>query len=65
MGDPAFLSTPTTTVGGGLPSSVLTVADPAGTGALFQYNEPWRRVCEASRMLKGSTTCWARANGSH
>jgi hypothetical protein len=60
-----FLSTPTTTAGGGLPSSVLTVADPAGTGAIFKYNEPWRRVCEASRMLRGSTTCWARANGSH
>jgi len=60
-----FLSTPTTKAGGGLPSSALTVADPAGTGALFQYNEPWRRVCEASRMLKGSTACWSRANGAH
>jgi hypothetical protein len=32
---------------------------------MFRYNEPWRRVCEASRMLKPSTVCWARANGSH
>jgi hypothetical protein len=60
-----FLSTPTTTAGGGLPSAALTVTDPAGTGAMFRYNEPWRRVCEASRMLKPSTVCWARANGSH
>lgn len=60
-----FLSTPTATAGGGLPTSALVVTDPAGTGATFKYNEPWRRVCEASRMLKGSTVCWARANGSH
>lgn len=60
-----FLSTPTTTAGGGLPTSALTITDPAGTGAIFKYNEPWRRVCEASRMLQGSTVCWSRANGSH
>jgi hypothetical protein len=60
-----FLSTPTTTAGGGLPTSSLAITDPAGTGAIFKYNEPWRRVCEASRMLKGSTVCWSRANGSH
>lgn len=69
VGSPAplspLLSTPTTTAGGGLPTSALTITDPAGTGTVFKYNEPWRRVCEASRMLQGSTTCWARANGSH
>lgn len=60
-----FLSTPTGSPGGGLPGAVLSVADPAGTGATFRYNEPWRRRCEASRMLQGATTCWARANGAH
>jgi hypothetical protein len=60
-----FLSTSTATAGGGLPISALTVADPVGPPATFQYNEPWRRLCEASRMLKGATTCWARANGAH
>jgi hypothetical protein len=69
VGSPAplspFLSTSTATAGGGVPSSALVVTDPAGTGASFKYNEPWRRVCEASRMLQGSTVCWSRANGSH
>ncbi len=60
-----FLSTSTATSGGGLPSSVLVVNDPAPTGATFQYNEPWRRVCEASRMLQGFGKCWSRANGAH
>ncbi|HMG55710.1 MAG TPA: hypothetical protein VK601_19560, partial [Kofleriaceae bacterium] len=44
-----FLSTSTAAGGGGLPSSALVVTDPAGTGATFKYNEPWRRLCEASR----------------
>lgn len=60
-----FLSTSTATAGGGLPLSVLTVNDPAPTGATFQYNEPWRRVCEASRLLQGYPRCWSRANGAH
>jgi hypothetical protein len=60
-----FLSTSTATGGGGLPSSALVVTDPAGTGANFQYNEPWRRLCEASRMLQGAKSCWSRANGAH
>jgi hypothetical protein len=60
-----FLSTSTATAGGGVPISALVVADPAGTGAMFQYNEPWRRLCEASRMLQGATRCWSRANGAH
>jgi hypothetical protein len=62
---PVLLSTPTATGGGGLPSAALVVTDPARTGAVFQYNEPWRRLCEASRMLKGATSCWSRANGAH
>lgn len=60
-----FLSTPVTTAGGGLPSAALSITDPAGTGATFRYNEPWRRVCEASRMLQGNKTCWSRGNGAH
>jgi len=60
-----FLSTPTATGGGGLPLSALMVNDPAPTGALFRYNEPWRRLCEASRMLQGAPRCWSRANGAH
>lgn len=61
----AFLSTSTATGGGGLPLAALTIFDPAGTGAMFRYNEPWRRVCEASRMLQGSPRCWSRGNGAH
>jgi hypothetical protein len=60
-----FLSTSTATLGGGLPSSALVVSDPAPTSEFFQYNEPWRRRCEASRMLKGAPACWSRANGAH
>lgn len=60
-----FLSTPTFTAGGGFPSAVFAVSDPAPTGAVFRYNEPWRRVCEASRMLQGFPKCWSRANGGH
>jgi hypothetical protein len=59
-----FLSTPTATGGGGLPLAVLSVPDPA-SAAVFRYNEPWRRLCEASRMLTGSPRCWSRANGAH
>jgi hypothetical protein len=69
VGSPAplspFLSTSTATAGGGLPSAALVVTDPAGTGATFRYNEPWRRLCEASRMLQGALSCWSRANGAH
>ncbi|HEX7841309.1 MAG TPA: hypothetical protein VF469_27715 [Kofleriaceae bacterium] len=69
VGSPAplspFLSTPTASAGGGVPSSSLVVIDPAGTGATFRYNEPWRRLCEASRMLQGASSCWSRANGAH
>lgn len=69
VGSPAplspFLTTSTATAGGGVPSFALSVTDPAGTGATFQYNEPWRRLCEASRMLQGAPSCWSRANGAH
>jgi hypothetical protein len=60
-----FLSTSTAPGAGGLPLFALIVNDPAPTGAKFRYNEPWRRVCEASRMLQGAPRCWSRANGAH
>jgi hypothetical protein len=60
-----FLSTPTATAGGGLPLAALSVPDPAVSGLVFRYNEPWRRLCEASRMLTGAPRCWSRANGAH
>lgn len=69
-GFPSFLSpmlNPTDPFPGGpgLPSTCTQVFDPAGTGAVFEYNEPWRRVCEATRMLGGHGKCWSRANGAH
>lgn len=60
-----FLSTSTASAGGGVPLFALSVGDPAGTGATFRYNEPWRRLCEASRMLQAAPRCWSRANGAH
>jgi hypothetical protein len=60
-----FLAASTTAAAGGLPALTQTVFDPAPTGAVFSYNEPWRRVCEASRMLQGSPRCWSRGNGDH
>jgi hypothetical protein len=59
-----FLSTPVVSAGGGIPSAAHAVIDPA-TGNGVKYNEPWRRTCEASRMLTGATKCWSRANGAH
>ncbi len=60
-----FLSQSTVHAGGGMPAGALVVPDPVPTGAVFKYNEPWRRVCEATRMLSGSPVCWSRANGGH
>lgn len=60
-----FLATPTTSAGGGVPSTVFTFADPAPTATFFSYNEPWRRVCEATRILNGDPTPYTRANGAH
>lgn len=47
----------------GLPAGTLTVADPAPTGAAFQYNEPWRRVCEVTSILNGVALPVTRGNG--
>ncbi|WP_437506373.1 hypothetical protein [Sorangium sp. So ce1099] len=64
-----FLSSPPIPAGGpvGLPApgTELTVPDPAGTGAMFSYHEPWRRVCETTRILNGVTAPFTRANGAH
>lgn len=47
----------------GLPAGTLNVPDPAPTGAVFQYNEPWRRVCEVSAILGGAAAPYTRGNG--
>ncbi len=47
----------------GLPAGTLNVPDPAPTGAVFQYNEPWRRVCEVSAILGGAAGPYTRGNG--
>ncbi|AKT43774.1 hypothetical protein [Chondromyces crocatus] len=60
-----FLSTPTVAAGAGLPMFSLSVPDPAGSGTIFDYNEPWRRMCEVTRILTGVTTPYTRANGAH
>lgn len=39
------------------------VPDPAGSGSLFYYNEPWRRACEIRRILSGSTTPFTKPSG--
>lgn len=59
-----FLATSTTPGSSGLPASHLLVLEP-WRRAPVAYNEPWRRVCEASRMLKGHTACWSKGNGAH
>lgn len=60
-----FLGTPTIPGAGGNPAVVFNVNDPAPTGAVFHYNEPWRRVCEETRILKGDPTPWTRGHGGH
>lgn len=60
-----FLSTSTVAGAGGLPAFVQNVADPAPTGATFHYNEPWRRVCEQTRIFKGFPDPWSRGHGGH
>ena len=62
-----FMSAPTTPMGGpnGLPSGFFSVPDPTGAIGPFQYNEPWRRMCEASRILHGDPTPYTKANGAH
>ncbi|MEZ4297467.1 MAG: hypothetical protein R3B70_21075 [Polyangiaceae bacterium] len=60
-----FLSTSDASTPSGTPVAIFNVADPAGTGAVFQYSEPWRRVCESTRILNGDPNPWTRGNGAH
>jgi hypothetical protein len=49
---------------GGLPASSHAVTDPV-TGGIVRYNEPWRRVCEATRLLRGDPTPFTNGAGVH
>lgn len=60
-----FLSTSPAAGPGGVALAAFNVADPALTGAVFKYNEPFRRACESTRILKGDPTPWTRGNGAH
>ncbi len=60
-----FLGTSTAPGAGGNPAVFQIVADAAPTGATFHYNEPWRRVCEQTRIFKGFPNPWSRGHGGH
>lgn len=60
-----FMAAPTAPGAGGLPAFFQSVPDPAGSGLTFRYNEPWRRVCEATRILNGDPNPFTKANGAH
>ncbi|WP_052374513.1 hypothetical protein [Chondromyces apiculatus] len=60
-----FLSTSTVPAGGGAPLFAQSVFDPAGSGTTFMYNEPWRRLCEVTRILNGDPMMYTRENGAH
>ncbi|MEM7157481.1 MAG: hypothetical protein AAF799_31855 [Myxococcota bacterium] len=52
--------------GSGNPAVIQNVPDPdSSTGLMFQYNEPWRRICEVRRILAGGTVPYTRPNGAH
>ena len=59
-----FLSQTTNNGAPGLPASWQTFSDPAGTGLALEYNEPWRRTCEVTRLLHGDPTPYTREDGS-
>lgn len=48
----------------GLPATSHTVFDPV-SGAARRYNEPWRRVCEATRILHGDPDPFTNGAGEH
>jgi hypothetical protein len=60
-----FLAIPTTPGPGGTPLFFQGFVDPAGTGMGLRYNEPWRRMCEATRLLHGDPIPFTKANGAH
>jgi hypothetical protein len=59
-----FMNAPTAPGGGGgLPAGFFTFSDP--TGLVVEYNEPWRRICEETRILNGDPIPFTKANGAH
>lgn len=59
-----FLSVAPRRGAGGSPATSHAVTDPV-TGATFQYNEPWRRTCEVTRILNGDPDPYTKASGAH
>jgi hypothetical protein len=47
----------------GLPASIQTIPDSQFPGIPREYNEPWRRICEITRILDGDPTPYTRGNG--
>lgn len=61
-----FLSQSTlpSTASPGLPQFTQTVTDPfPPSGMSFEFNEPWRRVCEVNRVLRCEPKPYTRSNG--
>ncbi|WP_437624174.1 hypothetical protein [Sorangium sp. So ce1151] len=48
----------------GLPASVHIVPDAMSPSVLREYNEPWRRTCEITRILNGDPDPYTRRSGS-
>jgi hypothetical protein len=48
----------------GRPASFHTFKDPV-SGTNLHNNEPWRRVCEATRILNGDPDPWTNGSGAH
>lgn len=60
----AFLNQTTAWSGSdGWPAGSLNFSAPFGFSV--EYNEPWRRVCEVTRILNGDPTPYTRGNGAH
>lgn len=47
----------------GLPASIQTIPDSLFSSIPREYNEPWRRVCEITRILDGDPDPYTRGNG--
>lgn len=60
-----FMSVPAVSAGAavGMPAAFHTITDPFGF--VFRYNEPWRRICESTRILNGDPTPFTKGNGAH
>jgi hypothetical protein len=47
----------------GLPATIHIVPDAMSPSDLREYNEPWRRVCEITRILNNDPDPYTRGNG--